>query len=61
MSSCSPARAALRSGGMIVGGVDVKAFAFEEALQQVNQAVIVIDDEQAIHRISFCLFRASLR
>ena len=50
-----------QAGGMIVGGIDAKAFAFQEAFQQIDQAVIVIDDEQAIHGIYFALSRAALR
>ena len=50
-----------QSRGMIVGRIHVKAFAFEKALQQIDQAVVVIDDEQTIHGIYFAFSRARVR
>ena len=45
-----------QAGSVIVGRIHAKAFAFEEAFQQIDQGVVVIDDEQAIHGWLFCLF-----
>ena len=59
ISSCSPDERSAQSGGMIVGRIHVKAFAFEEAFEQIDQAVIVVDDEQTIHGIYFALSRAA--
>ena len=38
-----------QSGGMIVGGIDRETFPFEETFQQVDQAMVVIDDKEAVH------------
>ena len=37
----------------------MEAFPFEEAFQQIDQPVIVIDDEQTIHGIHFAFSRAA--
>ena len=50
-----------QSGSVIVGGIHAEAFAFEKAFQQVDQGVVVIHDEQAVHGIYFALSRARLR
>ena len=47
--------------GLIVGCIHLKAFAFQKALQQIYQPVVVIDDEQAIHRIHSALPGARVR
>ena len=50
-----------QSRSVIVGGIHLEAFAFQKALQQVDQPVVVIDDEQTVHGIYFALSRARLR
>jgi hypothetical protein len=46
---------------MVVSGVDAKAFAFEEAFEQSDQAAVVVDNEQTIHRIHFAFSGARRR
>ena len=37
------------ASGVVVGCVNAEAFAFEEAFQQIDQGMVVVDNEQAIH------------
>jgi hypothetical protein len=46
---------------VIVRGVDVKSFRLEKATQQIDERVIVVDDEQLIHRTHFAFSRVWLR
>ena len=50
-----PRQSCAQAGGVIVGRVYAKSFALQKAFQQVDESVIVIDDEQAIHSIHFAL------
>jgi hypothetical protein len=34
---------------VVVGGVYLKAFALQEALQQADQGAVVINDEESVH------------
>ena len=54
-----------QSGGqttvMIVRGVNVEPFSLQKATQQIDERVVVIDDEQLIHRTYFAFSRLRLR
>jgi hypothetical protein len=38
---------------VIVGGIDVKTLCLEKAPQKIDQRMIVVDDEQLVHRTHF--------
>ena len=59
-SSWSRDKSGAQAGGVIVGRVHAKSFALQKAFQQIDESVIVIDDEQAIHSIHFA-FSSSRR
>ena len=50
-----------QSGSVVVGGIHLKAFAFEKAFQQIDEGVVVIHDEQTVHGTYFALSRARRR
>ncbi len=50
-----------QAGSVVIGGVHAETFALQEALQQVDQGVVVVDDEQAIHRIYFAFSASPVR
>src|SRR5271165_4441391 len=42
-----------QTGVMIVGGIDVKSFGLEKAAKEVDERVVVVDDEELVHRSHF--------
>jgi len=46
---------------MVVRRIDMKSFGLKKTTQQVDESVIVIDDEQLIHRTNFAFSRLRLR
>jgi hypothetical protein len=46
---------------MVVRGVDVESFSFQKASKQIDERVVVVDDEQLIHRTHFAFSRLLLR
>jgi len=50
-----------QSRSVVIGGIHLEAFAFEKALEKINESVVVIHDEQPVHGIYFALSRARRR
>ena len=50
-----------QAGIVIIGSVDLETFSFQEAFQEIDQAVIVVHDEESVHGINIAFSRAAVR